>query len=112
MCIRDRISTLPKEQKRYENDPLNHSRISFGLAADALQAGERIAAFAPQWDTPLLLMHAKGDQLTSYEASADFAKNAKNVRFRYYENSEHEMHHDTPQNAVTAEIIQFIKSKI
>jgi len=107
----DKISTLPEEQKIYENDPLNHSRISFGLAVDAIRAGERVAAHASQWDTPLLLMHAKGDQLTSCEASEAFAKTAQNVTFRCYENSEHEMHHDTPKTKVFGEMIDFIKSK-
>jgi len=108
----DKISTLPEEQKIYENDPLNHSRISFGLAVDAIEAGERVAAFAPKWETPLLLMHAKEDQLTSYQASAEFAQKAKNVTFRGFDNSEHEMHHDTPKQAVIDEMIRFIKSKI
>lgn len=108
----DKISTLPEEQKRYENDPLNHSRISFGLAVDAIEAGERIADFAPKWKVPLLLMHAKDDQLTSYEASAKFAEAAQNTTFRAYENSEHEMHHDTPKEAVINEIITFIKGRL
>ena len=107
----DKISTLPEEQKKYENDPLNHNRISFGLAVDAIEAGKRVADHGPQWNTPLLLMHAKGDQLTSYEASAAFAKAAQNVTFRSYDNSEHEMHHDTPKAKVFGEMIDFIKSR-
>jgi alpha-beta hydrolase superfamily lysophospholipase len=107
----DKISTLPEEQKIYETDPLNHSRISFGLAVDAIRAGERVAAHASQWNTPLFLMHAKGDQLTSCEASEAFAKAAQNVTFRSYENSEHEMHHDTPKAKVFGEMIDFMKSR-
>lgn len=107
----DKISTLPEEQRIYESDPLNHSRISFGLAVDAIEAGKRVAAHGPQWNTPLLLIHAKGDQLTSCEASAAFAQTARNVTFRSYENSEHEMHHDKPKAKVFGELIDFIKSK-
>lgn len=108
----DKISTLPEEQKLYENDPLNHSRISFGLAVDAVEAGKRVAAHSSDWKTPLLLMHANGDQLTSCEASAEFARAAQNVTFRTYENSEHEMHHDVPKDTIFNEMIDFIKSRV
>lgn len=107
----DKISTLPEEQKLYENDPLNHSKISFGLAYDAVEAGSRVAASAANWTLPLLLMHAKGDQLTSYEESTKFAAQADAVTFLSFENSEHEMHHDTPKEAVFSAMIDFIKSK-
>ena len=108
----DKISTLPEEQIRYENDPLNHGQISFGLAVDAVEAGQRIATGAAQWSKPLLLMHAKGDQLTSFEHSAAFAEAAQNVTFCAYENCEHEMHHDTVREEAIAEMIAFINHHI
>jgi len=75
----DKISTLPDEQAKYENDPLNHNHLGFGLAVDAVEAGERISRKAPQWDKPLLLLHAKGDQLTDFDTSEKFSQIAKNV---------------------------------
>lgn len=106
----EKISTLPEEQELYMNDPLNHNRISFSFAADAVEVGERIAARAEEWSTPLLLMHAKGDQLTSFEASETFAEKAQNVTFMAFEDSEHEMHHDKPREKVIQEMIQFINT--
>lgn len=108
----DKISTIPEEQKAYENDPLNHGQISFGLAVDAVEAGERIAAGAARWSKPLLLMHAKGDQLTSFEHSEAFAAAAGQVKFCAYDNCEHEMHHDTVRDEVIAEMIAFINTHI
>jgi len=96
----EKISTLPEEQARYLNDPLNHNHISFGLAVDAVDAGHRVAASASDWTLPLLLMHAKSDQLTDFTASETFAQSAKKVTFKAFENSEHEMHHDTPRDDV------------
>jgi len=108
----DKISTLPEEQVSYETDPLNHNHLGFGLAVDAVETGQRISKKASQWDIPLLLMHAKEDQLTDFASSAEFAKVAKNVTFKAFENSEHEMHHDTPKDDVLAAMIEFIKTHI
>lgn len=106
----DKISSIPEEQAAYESDPLNHGQISFGLAVDAVEAGARIADHAKNWTKPLLLFHAKGDQLTSFEHSEAFAKEAVNVTFCAYENSEHEMHHDVVREDVLSRMISFIKS--
>lgn len=106
----EKISTLPEEQERYLSDPLNHNHMSFGLAVDAVEAGQRVADAVGEWRLPLLMLHAKGDQLTDFGASETFAKVAKNVTFKAYENSEHEMHHDTPRDDVVREMIAFVKS--
>ena len=108
----DKISSIPEEQKRYENDLLNHGQISFGLAVDAVEAGERIEASAAHWSLPLLLMHARGDQLTAFEKSETFAKTAANVSFKAYDDCEHEMHHDIVRDDVIAEMIAFINNHI
>ncbi len=108
----DKISSIPEEQARYESDSLNHGQISFGLAVDAVNAGKRIADKANDWSYPLLLMHAKGDQLTSFAHSETFAAKAHNVTFRAYENCEHEMHHDILRDDVVAQIISFIHAQI
>lgn len=108
----EKISTIKEEQERYLNDPLNHNHISFGLASDAVAAGQRIANGAQDWTLPILLMHARGDQLTSFKASEAFAAKAKNVTFKAYDNVEHEMHHDTVREDIVREMINYIHSKV
>ncbi|RKQ69015.1 alpha-beta hydrolase superfamily lysophospholipase [Litorimonas taeanensis] len=108
----DKISTLPVEQESYEADPLNHNQIGFGFAMDALAIGQSISDRAGLWSKPLLLMHAKEDQLTSFQGSESFAEAGRNIVFRAYENSEHEMHHDTPRAEVLSEMIAFINTQI
>jgi alpha-beta hydrolase superfamily lysophospholipase len=108
----EKISSIPAEQSRYESDLLNHGQISFGLAVDAVEAGERVEAGAAQWFLPLLLMHARGDQLTAFEKSEAFATRAANVTFKAYDNSEHEMHHDVVRQDVVSEMLTFIKANI
>ena len=107
----DKISTLPSEQADYEADGLNHARLGFGLAIGMLGAGEEVEAQAARWDKPLRLWHAKGDQLTDFMASENFAQNAQNCQFTAFENVEHEMHNDTSREAVYDLMLDFMAPK-
>ena len=108
----DKISTLPSEQANYEADGLNHPRLGFGLAAGMLQAGEDILAQADNWNKPLRLWHAKGDQLTKFSASEDFAAQAQNCEFTAFEDVEHEMHNDASREAVYGLMLDFMSETL
>ena len=107
----DKISTLPSEQADYEADGLNHARLGFGLAIGMLGAGEQVEAQAARWDKPLRLWHAKGDQLTDFTATENFAQKAQNCHFTAFENVEHEMHNDTSREAVYDLMLEFMEPK-
>lgn len=107
----DQVTTIKTEQDAYESDPLNHDRLGFGLAVGMLWAGEDVYAESQDWDKPLCLWHACGDQLTDFEASKNFAEEAENCTFTAFENVEHEMHNDTSRKAVYALMVNFIKAK-
>lgn len=106
----DQISTLPDEQTAYEIDPLNHDRLGFKLALEIMTTGESIYARAAQWQGPLLLIHAVGDQLTQFAASEHFAQTAPGTDFRPLLNVEHEIHNDTSRAAVYRAMLDFIGS--
>ena len=108
----DKISTLPSEQADYEADRLNHPRLGFGLAAGMLQAGEDILAQAESWNKPLRLWHARGDRLTNFSASEDFAAQAQNCEFTAFEDVEHEMHNDTSREAVYGLMLDFMSETL
>lgn len=103
-----KISNLLDEQKLYLDDQLNHGKMGFRLAEALVSTGERLSDDAKSWDRPLLLLHSKADQLTSFHASADFAQDAKQVDFHPYETSQHEMHNDAPRAEVYALMSDFI----
>ena len=107
----EKISTLPAEQADYESDGLNHGRLGFGLAVGMLNTGEDVLVNAQNWDRPLCLWHAKGDQLTDFMASENFAQKAYNCEFTVFENVEHEMHNDTSRAAIYALMLKFIEAK-
>lgn len=104
------ISTLAEEQSAYESDPLNHNRLGFRLAVELFRIGEALTNSATQWRSPLLLIHAQGDQLTDCEASETFANEASNVTFMALEDVEHEVHNDKSRGRVYRAILDFIET--
>lgn len=109
----DKISSLPDEQTKYEADPLNHGRLGLGLAVDMIDTGEWILSQAQNWDTPLLLMHAGQDQLTSWKASGEFMTTAQNAEFvGFFKNIQHEIHNDIQRDIVYENMLNFIDTII
>ena len=103
-----RITNLEDEQAKHGADELRHGTMSYPLAVDIVDIGKEIAAQAARWDQPLLILHSKADQLTSYAASADFAQTAKQAEFHGFETSQHEMHNDAPRGEIYALMTEFI----
>lgn len=104
----DKVTTIPEEQARYEKDPLNHDRLGLGLAIDMIEGGEWVGAQADRWEAPLLLMHARGDKLTRFDAAENFASAAQNCTFIAMDACEHEMHNDVTRDAVYKAMSTFI----
>ena len=107
-----KVSSLPEEQAKYENDPLNHGKLGVGLAVDIIEGGEWVAANADRWEAPLLLFHARGDQLTRFDATEAFASKARNCQFIPLENCEHEMHNDVTRKDVYQAMTDFILERV
>jgi len=106
------ISTIPVEQDRYDNDPLNHNRLGFGLAVGMVEAGENVLINASSWDKPLRLWHSKADRITDFEASEQFASKANCCQFTAFDEVQHETHQDETREEVFELMVEFIKSKI
>ena len=74
-----------------------------------VEGGEWIADNAANWQKPLLIVHAREDQLTDFSASEAFAAQAPDCSFKAYENCEHEIHNDTPRADVYKAAADFIE---
>jgi len=108
----NKISRLPAEQDAYLSDPLNHGNLGVGLAIGMVEGGEWILENAQNWNRPLLLVHAREDQLTDFSASQAFAAKAQNCTFIAYEDCEHEIHNDCHRAEVYKAASDFIESHI
>lgn len=106
------ISTIPEEQDRYDNDPLNHNRLGFGLAVGMVEAGERVLENASAWNKSLRLWHSSADRITDYEATHQFASLANDCEFTSFEDVQHEMHQDRSRSDVHTLVSDFILRKI
>jgi len=107
-----KISRLPAEQKAYLSDPLNHGNLGVGLAIGMVESGEWIMENAANWKPPLLIVHAREDQLTDFSASQAFAAKAPNCTFKAYEDCEHEIHNDCHRADVYKTASDFIESHL
>ena len=107
-----RISTIPVEQQRYDDDPLNHNRLGFRLAVGMIENGERLTDEASSWSKPLCLWHSQADQINDYQATSRFAADAKDCQFTSFEVAQHEMHQDIVQADVYQLMTQFILQSI
>jgi len=105
-----KISRLPAEQEAYLSDPLNHGNFGVGLAIGMVEGGEWIMDNAQNWTTPLLLVHARPDQLTDFAASEAFAAKAQNSTFIPFDDCEHEIHNDCHRADVYKATSDFIES--
>ena len=103
-----KISNLQDEQNLYMDDPLNHGKLGFRLIDAMVTTGERLSQEAKNWDRPLLLLHSKADQLTSFQASEHFAREAQQTEFHAFETHQHEMHNDLCRAEVYALMSEFI----
>ena len=108
----DQISTLPEEQTRYEADTLNHDRLSLALGLQILGAGKGLAERQEAFPVPLLLIHARGDTLTKFEASERFAAAREGCNFHPLEGVAHEVHNDSSRDEVVRLITDFAREVI
>lgn len=109
------ISRDPKEVKRYSDDPLVHDKISTAFFVGVHDSGEWALEHANELETPLLLYHGTADQLTSHEASKQFAEKAgSNVTFKSLEGYYHENHNEgeSDRQEVFKMIISWINSHL
>jgi alpha-beta hydrolase superfamily lysophospholipase len=97
------ISRDLQEVKKYEQDVLNHDKISTTFFFGVYEAGLWALEHAAEWSLPLFLSHGTGDQITSYKASEEFANKAKDkVTIKLWP----ELYHETNNEIEKQQVIQ------
>src|SRR3989339_19404 len=96
-----------------KKDPLVHTRISPALFSGFYNAGFWALDHAAELSLPMLLMHGDADKLTSYKASQEFSDKAGALcTCRIWPGFYHEIHNDPGRDAVMAELIEWLQSRM
>lgn len=106
------ISTLPKEQALYVNDPLTHGTLGGRLALAMMARGSETLDAAQTFPKPLLVLHSEDDVLTDFSASKTFSEKAPHGTFVPYAGVAHEMHNDTSRPLVYQTMLDFIERSL
>ena len=109
-------AALSHDQKvvdAYVNDPLVHSKISPRLFMSIYESGLWALDHAGEFPVPLLLMHGSADRVTSFAASAEFAKRAgKTVIWHPWEGFYHEIHNEPEKAEVLKTMIRWLDAQL
>ncbi|RZS93420.1 alpha/beta hydrolase [Aquimarina brevivitae] len=106
------ISRLPEEVEKYETDPMVHDKVSPSLLLPVLEAGQWALAHANQLQVPVLLVHGTGDQITDYESTLKFAKEATNAEVMLFDKGYHELHNDMERERLLISVVEWIEKLI
>ncbi len=90
----NQISSIPKEVKKYMEDPLNHDKISARLFKVIMDGGENLLTKAEKIHHPVFLAHGTDDKITDAHASEELASKNNLISFHKYEGARHELHND------------------
>ncbi|KUO50268.1 MAG: lysophospholipase [Desulfitibacter sp. BRH_c19] len=97
----------------YINDPLVHNRISMRLFITAHEAGNWALENANELTTPMLLMHGEDDQITSPDASKEFAEKAGDYcTFKIWEGLYHELHNELIKDKILKFMGDWLKTRL
>ena len=97
----------------YDVDPLVHGRISARLYLTVAAAGRWALEHAGSFPLPLLLMHGSADQVTSPQASREFAARAgKAVTWRLWDGLFHELHNEVSRDEVLDFVVGWLDGEL
>ena len=100
--------------RSYEKDQYNHSRIALALAYDLITFGRDLVERPDPFPLPLLLMQGGADRCVDAELTARFARKKGNetVAFKFYPDGYHELHNEPFREEIIETIVDWIGSRI
>jgi alpha-beta hydrolase superfamily lysophospholipase len=109
----DHLTSDPVMLKRYREDPLGHGSITARFFTSVRRAGLWALAYASELTVPTLLMHGGSDQVTSIQASRQFAEKAgKLCEFMEWPGFKHELHNELKREEVFSVMRSWLRERI
>ncbi|MEQ9376649.1 MAG: alpha/beta hydrolase [Imperialibacter sp.] len=107
------ISSIAAEVEKYKSDPLIHSRITSQLSLSLIEAGEKAIGKAGELNIPVLAFHGGQDEITSMDATKEFASKAPGyVTFQEWKTSKHETHYDVDREKVLGLVANWVRQQL
>jgi len=106
------ISSVVEVQKDYENDPLNHDKISVRLFNEIYKNGLLAIEKAVNIKIPVLITHGDDDNITSQEGSKAFASNNPQATLKIWPGLRHETHNEHNKEEVIDFYVAWAKNHI
>lgn len=95
--------------QRYTADPLFHSTVSAGLAADLLAAPDRLRRSAANFCTPILMLHGELDGLAPWDAEFPSRVPPQLLRVRFIPKGRHNLFLDSTRENAFAELDSWLQ---
>lgn len=97
----------------YNNDPLNHDKVSLGFGKVMLGVTKWTLEHAGEFPLPLLLMHGKADEIAFPAGSVEFAAALKDkVTLFLWDDAFHELHHEPEQAEVFKTMLIWMDARL
>ncbi len=107
-CTRD-----PRQREQMMQDKLFHRRLSLRLGAALIDSGQWALEHAGELRTPVLLVHSEQDQITSAQASAEFAKKSPQFcQLKLLADQLHDVHRDLGSESVLDSMCDWLRKNL
>ncbi|WNB17282.1 alpha/beta hydrolase [Marivirga arenosa] len=103
------ISSIEEEVKKYQNDPLIHSKISAKLFSSISKGGEYLIHNTGKFKHPIFMAHGQKDNIISHDATESLSKDNKLFSFKSYPESKHEIHHDVDFKNLMQDVLEWMQ---
>jgi alpha-beta hydrolase superfamily lysophospholipase len=97
---------------KYLTDPLVHGKISVSFFYGAVTSARYSLSHASSLNVPLLILHGSDDQITSPEASLEFASQSSLAEIKIWDGGYHELHNEPFKKDVFDYIINWINNHL
>lgn len=95
--------------KQLTADPLFHTKLRAGMAADLLRAPDRIRAGHQALSVPLLFLHGEADRIAEWDDRLGAALPPGRVVVHHYPDGRHNLFLDQPRTQVFADIAAWLE---
>lgn len=103
------LSRDPAVVQAYEEDPLVHDRITAAMGMAMLGQSRWLNSYSGPFPAPLLIMHGTADQITSPEASREFAERVQgDITFKAWDGLYHEIHNENIKEQAFAFVLEWL----